>query len=169
MAFVVIPSGIPRLDEIQERVLQVLDAALPTSAGWRRTVFTPDILGRDGGPGGGRLFGVELGETVISKAVRVRRGTAYAGQPLQAETKLMVRWLLVMAADGLAGSYALGLQAEHRVVGALLNGTMTTTGMHEIAITSMRRDMAGDGSFLLGTISASISHPYAIEVDDGTP
>ncbi len=117
------------------------------------------------------MFAVAIPESVMLPGRhRVKtQGTGAAFESWHCESTVLVRWLMTIRGDATVTDYDAALAIEHRIVTAILYGStganaITCTGTGAPDVTSMRRDVIGDGAFLSGTITFSIAHPYAFVV-----
>lgn len=160
-----LPAGGVLPSVLRTRFISALAAGLGSS--WRESVFTPAAIGADGGPVPSHVFSVELPDLQIEPGRRrsVTQGADF--EPWLATTTVVIRWLWRLRADGASADYATAIDIEPTIFGILFGGdNFDHTGIQSAVVSGSRRDVIADGNFLLGTLTLTLRHPYAIVVPD---
>lgn len=152
-------SSLPGVHLIRQRVATAVAAALPEV---RESVFHPKLIGYDGGGTVGAFFSVEVPSTRVVDP-RNRIVTRFSGaQSTRVETTVVIRYLHRLKTDTAKASYDDAIQVEFTILSALSNIDLTKTNALEPA--SMDREVVADGSWVLITITGTMTHNIG---DDG--
>ena len=133
--------------------------ALAVPGPWRESRWSWDLFPADPSVYAHLSFAVGVPTTRFAAAgesVRHKRG-ADGGL---VESDLSVRWTYRMRADRQVGDYDAALGAEAALIVAL--GGVPLTDMH-LWIVEMRRELTGDGAWMLGDVRCIVRHRIAVQ------
>jgi len=149
--------------QVIARFVTSLEAGMPT--GWRRSVFAPSMIGRDGGPREGKIWSVEAPSlTVTEGRQRVKAGVGFTVEPWSVEDLVVVRWLVKLRPDGMVTDYDAGVAMDGLIVKALYTGAtaIVVTDMGTPLLRTSARTLEGDGTFLLGEMRFELTRLFGL-------
>ena len=138
----------------RQRIAAVLEA-LP---GWHESRWGYDIFPLDPGQYAHLSFAVGVPDTVPADAIQfVARKCGLNGGV--ANSSIAIRWTYRLRADRQVADYDAALAAEAAALIAI--GTAVSTDVHYMP-EELRREVVGDGTWLLGQIRVRATHHMAL-------
>lgn len=146
-------SYLPSAALIRQRVATAVGAALPDV---RESVFHPKLIGYDGGGNIGTFYSVEVPTSEFTDPrSRIVTRTA-ANQSSRVTTAVVIRYLHRLKADTAKASYDEAIGVEYSILSAFSEIVYTKT--NSLQPRTIEREVVADGSWLLITVQASITH-----------
>ncbi len=145
-------TALPGVEVIRQRVATAVAAALP---GVRESVFHPKLIGYDGGGIVGAFFAVEVPSTRVVDP-RSRVTTRSVTPAVRVLTTVVIRYLHRLKTETARASYDEAIVTELAILASL--GDVDYSQTNALQAESVDREVIADGSWVLITITGTISH-----------